>query len=130
MSSNPLATVASEGFADASSYDAHRPSYPPEAVEALLGNLRISGQKNAKVVEIASGTGKFTELLAKRPEGFEVIAVEPHKDMRAQLQAKNLPHVKSVDGHAEKIPVSDEWGDALIAAQVCPVDNKDRTSFR
>jgi ubiquinone/menaquinone biosynthesis C-methylase UbiE len=112
-----LPKVASEGFADASAYDAHRPSYPPEAVDALLRHLKISGQPNVNVVEIASGTGKFTEPLAKRHESYNIHAVEPHAGMRAQLVVKDLPNVTTTDGHAAKLPVQDGWADAVIAAQ-------------
>lgn len=81
-----LAPAALEGFRNAAAYDAHRPSYPPEAVDALLEKMRLlsrdvnmvggigsgSGsstnnddekQDVARIVEIAAGTGKFTEAL-------------------------------------------------------------------
>lgn len=113
----PLAKEAAKGFANASAYDAYRPSYPPEAVEALLKQLHVAGQPHANVVEIASGTGKFTEQLAARPESYNVVAIEPHAGMRAELERKALRDVEVVDGHAAKMPVGDEWGDACIAAQ-------------
>lgn len=56
--------AASEGFKDGTAYDAHRPSYPPEVVQALLGRLKVAGKPGARIVEMASGTGKFTEVLA------------------------------------------------------------------
>lgn len=115
-----LPSVAREGFKDASAYDTHRPSYPPHAVETFLKNLKVAGQSESKIVEIASGTGKFTELLARRPERFEVKAIEPHQGMRERLVEKDLQAVEVVDGTAEKMPVGDEWGDACIAAQVRP----------
>ncbi|EHL03316.1 putative Uncharacterized methyltransferase C25B8.09 [Glarea lozoyensis 74030] len=110
---------ANIGFGDASSYDKFRPSYPPEAVEKLLAHLGLSGVDGARVVDLASGTGKFTEfgLLAGRPEKFEIVAVEPHQGMRLELEKKELKGVKSVDGDACNIPLEDGWGDALIAAQ-------------
>ncbi|KAI1336869.1 S-adenosyl-L-methionine-dependent methyltransferase [Xylariaceae sp. FL0016] len=116
-SKNDLSAPAEEGFKDAASYDAHRPSYPPEAVEAFLTKLKVSGQFDINMVELASGTGKFTELLAKRPEQFMVKAIEPHTSMREKLVEKDLRAVEVLDGKAEKMPVEDEWGDACIAAQ-------------
>ncbi|KAK6071233.1 methyltransferase C25B8.09 [Seiridium cupressi] len=116
-STNDLPSVATEGFRDAQSYDAHRPSYPPEAVEAFLKNMKVTGMSDIRILEIASGTGKFTEQLAKRPEGFIVKAVEPHETMRQKLAEKDLPAVEVVNGSANKIPVEEEWGDACIAAQ-------------
>ncbi|OTB05975.1 hypothetical protein M426DRAFT_319353 [Hypoxylon sp. CI-4A] len=115
--SSVLPTQAEEGFKDAASYDTHRPSYPPEAVEAFLKHLSIADFPAAKVVEIASGTGKFTEVLAQRPERFTIKAIEPHQSMREKLVQKDLPAVEVIDGKADKMPVGDEWGDACIAAQ-------------
>jgi ubiquinone/menaquinone biosynthesis C-methylase UbiE len=112
-----LPIAASEGFKDANAYDAYRPSYLPETVESLLRHLKIADRPNANIVEIASGTGKFTELLAKRHESYNIHAVEPHQGMVSQLVAKRLPNVKVTDGHAAKMPVEDGWADACIAAQ-------------
>ncbi|KAI1818487.1 S-adenosyl-L-methionine-dependent methyltransferase [Poronia punctata] len=112
-----LPQAAEEGFKDANAYDEHRPSYPTEAVEAFLRNIQLTGQDEVNVVEIASGTGKFTEVLAARPERFLVKAVEPHGPMRDKLAEKDLPGVEVLDGKAEKMPIDDEWGDACIAAQ-------------
>jgi len=95
-------------------------SYPAEAVSALLENLNIASVPNAKIVELGSGTGKFTELIAARDESYEILAVEPHKGMREEL-VKNIgsenSKVKAVDGNAEKIPAGEEWGDGVIASQ-------------
>ncbi|KAJ2972335.1 hypothetical protein NUW58_g9204 [Xylaria curta] len=112
-----LPSAAEEGFKNAAAYDMHRPNYPPEAVEAFLQNLQVAGQDEAHVVEIASGTGKFTQLLAARPERYLVKAVEPHGPMRDKLKQKDLPAVQVLDGKADKMPVDDEWGDVCIAAQ-------------
>jgi ubiquinone/menaquinone biosynthesis C-methylase UbiE len=79
----------------------------------------VSGQKNARIVDLACGTGKFTVLLAARPEQFEVVAVDPHEGMREELVKKNLRSgVKIMEGDAGNMPIEKEWGDALIAAQV------------
>ncbi|KAI1172517.1 S-adenosyl-L-methionine-dependent methyltransferase [Nemania sp. FL0916] len=116
-SQSNLSMAAEEGFKDAAAYDTHRPNYPSEAVEAFLQNLKIVGQDDVNIVEIASGTGKFTELLAARPERYTVKAVEPHRLMREKLAQKDLPGVEVLDGEADKMPVEDEWGDVCIAAQ-------------
>lgn len=57
-------------------------------------------------------------MLAKRPEEFEILAVEPHEGMRKELQKKNLKNVTSSDGDASNIKIEEGWGDSLIAAQV------------
>jgi len=113
-----LAKEAANGFQDGSHYDQYRPSYPAEAVQKLLTHLYIANQKNGRIIDLAAGTGKFTELLAARPEEFEIIAIEPHEGMRATLEKKDLgPRVKVLEGNAGNMPVDDDWGDALIAAQ-------------
>lgn len=110
---------AASGFKNASNYDAHRPTYPTAAVEKLLTHLGVANQQNAQIIDLASGTGKFTELLAARPEEFEVLAIEPHGDMRQELVKKKLgSRVKILDGDAAHMPAEEGWGDALVAAQV------------
>ncbi|GAP85927.1 putative methyltransferase protein [Rosellinia necatrix] len=116
-SQSNLPTAAESGFKDAAAYDAHRPSYPHEAVETFLQNLKIAGQDEVNVLEVASGTGKFTELLAVRPERYTVKAVEPHGPMREKLAQKDLRGVEVLNGKADKMPVESEWGDVCIAAQ-------------
>lgn len=115
-----LLTGALTGFADGSSYDKHRPSYRPEVVDCLLTNLGIANKKHAKVVDLAAGTGKFTELIAARPEGFELIAVEPHDGMRAELERKKLPGTQVRKGFADNVNqvVGEGWAESVICAQV------------
>lgn len=109
---------AQNGFAKASAYDAHRPSYPSKSVQLLLEQTLVAGQQGRKIVDLAAGTGKFTELLAAREERFEIIAVEPHDGMREVLVAKKLPNVKIQSGRADSIDLPDESVDAVIVAQV------------
>lgn len=116
--STPLPEAAQEGFAKASDYDLHRPSYPPEAVEQLLSALKVSGQHGATIVDLGAGTGKLTESLARREEGYTVVAVEPHDGMRVELERKKLKNVKTVKGTAAKIAVESHSVNAVIAAQV------------
>ncbi|CAK7263908.1 hypothetical protein SEPCBS57363_000812 [Sporothrix epigloea] len=130
--STPLAEAASSGFFDASAYDAYRPSYPDAAVSAFLGHLNtlntaVGKHGVARIVEIGAGTGKFTELLSRRAvqvaaerdgQAAEILAVEPHPQMRAQLAAKNLPHVTAVDGHSADLSmIEDGTADTVIVAQ-------------
>lgn len=113
-----IANVAQNGFADASSYDQHRPSYPPEAVEELLKHLQVDGLPAARIVDLAAGTGKFTELLAAREECYEILAIEPQADMRNELARKDLKGVTVVEGDAVNLPVESQSVDAVVAAQV------------
>jgi SAM-dependent methyltransferase len=99
------------GKADA--YAKARPGYPEEAIEYILSLVPV----NAVFADIGAGTGKFTELLARR--GFELFAVEPNGDMREQL-AKTLepyPKVTIVEGTAEATTLPDKSVDVITCAQ-------------
>lgn len=113
-----IPSLATKGFANASSYDTHRPSYPPEALDTLLTKVQVNGIKYARIIDLGAGTGKFSELLANRNEEYEVIALEPHDEMRRQCEAKRLRGVKVVDGIANKMPVETQSADAVVVAQV------------
>lgn len=113
-----VASAAQKGFANASSYDQYRPSYPPEAVEELLKHLQVDRLTAARIVDLAAGTGKFTELLASREEGYEILAIEPQADMRKELTRKHLKGVTVVEGDAVSMPVESQSVDAVVTAQV------------
>ena len=68
--------VAEKGFGSGgANYDAARPEHQRPAVEKLLEKLSIP--QGGRLVEIGSGTGKFTKHLINRAENWEVICVEP-----------------------------------------------------
>jgi ubiquinone/menaquinone biosynthesis C-methylase UbiE len=114
-----IAEQATAGFSNASHYDQYRPSYPAEAVDRLLENLGVASVNDARIIDLACGTGKFTELLAARPEQYEIVGVEPHHEMRGELIKKDLgSNVKVLEGSASNMPIEEGWADALIAAQV------------
>ena len=104
-------------FSSTSNADPIMSAYPPESVDKLLHHLGIANLANAQIIDLGSGTGKFTELLVARPEKFEVVAIEPHEGMRGALLKKQLG-VKVLEGNAIDMPLEDGWGDALVAAQV------------
>ncbi|KAK2589964.1 hypothetical protein QQS21_012355 [Conoideocrella luteorostrata] len=112
-----VAHAATTGFDNASAYDIHRPSYPPEVVQSLLSRLDVAHKPNAKIVDLAAGTGKFTELLATRKEEYAIVAIEPVAKMRDGLVDKKLERVEVRDGLATRMDVGDGWADAVIAAQ-------------
>ncbi|KAK0371200.1 methyltransferase [Colletotrichum limetticola] len=118
MSPTSLHQGASKGFADAATYDAYRPSYPAAATQKFLEHLRLADVPHAKILDLAAGTGKMTEVLAARHEGFEVVAVEPHEGMRAELEKKGLRGVEVKDGFAARLPLGEEWGDGAVVAQI------------
>ena len=119
MSSSHIAKEAHTGFAASSAYDAHRPSYPTEAVSQLLTALNVAHLEGATIADLAAGTGKLTELLAARPEKYNIIAVEPHDGMREQLEKKQLEGLTLLNGTAEDMSeITDESLDAIAVAQV------------
>ena len=116
---NAIPTASTKGFQNASFYDQHRPSYPAEAVESLLKHLQIQGIHGARIVDLAAGTGKFTQLLADRNERYEIVAVEPHQEMRRELQMKKLAGVRVLRGEASNMNgIESQSMDAVIATQV------------
>lgn len=130
VSSGGIAPAAEAGFRDAAAYDAHRPAYPTEAVRRLVvAHMRLPA--GARVVEVAAGTGKLTEGLVGALEGagggggggggagFEVVATEPHGDMRRELAAKGLRGVVVWEGRAEELGrvVEEGWADGVVAGQ-------------
>ncbi len=66
------------------------------------------------MVDLAAGTGKFTQLLVS--SGARIIAVEPLEGMRAKLATHNLG-VEIVSGSAEAIPLPDACVDLVTIAQ-------------
>ncbi|KAL6908730.1 S-adenosyl-L-methionine-dependent methyltransferase [Trichoderma evansii] len=117
MASAEFLQASSTGFKDAKAYDTHRPSYPAEAVQSLLTHLGVAGKSKARIIDLAAGTGKFTELLAARPEEYEILAVEPTESMRETLIEKGLRGVTAKEGTAEKMDVEDGWADGIVIAQ-------------
>jgi len=114
---NSINERAQTGFAQSAAYDQYRPGYSSTATEKLLKQCRVSGVRNAKVLDLAAGTGKFTEALVSRGEHYEVIAVEPHDGMREVLEKKQLPRVSVLKGKANSIPLEDDSVDAIVVAQ-------------
>jgi SAM-dependent methyltransferase len=94
------------GVVDA--YDRARPSYPSEAAQWLVG------QEAATVLELGAGTGKLTAQLSAL--GHAVVATDPDPAMLDRLK-RNLPQVRTIETHAEELPLSDRAFDAVLAAQ-------------
>jgi len=93
-------------------YERVRPGYPPAAIRFLGRTLGL--RRGRTVVEVGSGTGKFTRALA--PIGAARVAVEPTAGMRAVFE-QAVPDVPLLDGTAESIPLPDGFADAVVAAQ-------------
>jgi SAM-dependent methyltransferase len=98
-------------FADRTDdYVKYRPSYPKEAIDAIVEGLDVS---SARAADIGAGTGISARLLGDR--GLSVVAVEPNREMRAAAE----PHPRIVwrDGTAERTGLEGASMDLVLAAQ-------------
>jgi len=104
---------AAKGFAaGADAYERGRPEYSPEAIEALIRELRLEPGK--RVLDLAAGTGKLTRQIAS--SGAEIVAIEPIPEMRSKLEAAS-PDVAAIEGTAEAIPLPNHSVDAVVVGQ-------------
>lgn len=106
--------------ANHATYDVFRPSFGPQLVDQFLVDLKLaSGGKfhtEKKILEIASGTGKFTKNLVDHGWGENLEVVEPSEGMLKTFTT-NFPQVKSHHGSSYKLPIADLSVDAVIVAQ-------------
>jgi SAM-dependent methyltransferase len=107
MGVDPIAVRAFGSQAEA--YERGRPSWPVDAIAGLLERFG-----SGTVIDLAAGTGKLTRVLAERAD--TVIAIEPVDGMRAVLHER-LPHVRTMSGTAEAIPLPDGCADAVFVAE-------------
>ena len=89
-------------------YERGRPGWP----DGVLDVVPVA--THATVLDLGAGTGKLTEVLARRYA--RVIAVEPLRELRAIL-ARRVPSADVRDGRAEHIPLADAEVDAVFAGQ-------------
>ena len=97
----------------ADAYDRARPSYPDDAVDWLLRDLRRPGV-SPEVLELGAGTGKLTERLVAR--GCKVTATDPSPVMLARLRTR-VPQARVISASAESLPVEARSADLVVAAQ-------------
>jgi len=96
-------------------YVKYRPTYPREAVDAIVRWARL--EAGATIADVGSGTGISARPFLER--GFRVIGVEPNAEMRAAAE-RDLgasPNFRSVNGTAENTTLGDASVDLAIAAQ-------------
>ncbi len=96
----------------APTYERGRPDYPAEGIALLARVLHLGPGQT--IVELGSGTGKFTRAL--RPLRAALVPVEPTRGMREEF-ARHLSELPVLDGTAEAIAVPDGFADAVLVAQ-------------
>ena len=98
-------------FPSASDYEEVRQDYPVEAAEFLLQNLGLLDNNAAstcptqrKVLELGSGTGKFTRVMLEvlKEQNVRVIASDPLEHMCEQFRLL-LPGTEIMQCSAENI---------------------------
>jgi len=96
-------------------YVKFRPSYPEAVFDALVA--RLGAELPRVAADIGSGTGIFSRGLLAR--GFDVHAVEPNPQMRAEaVRARGSePRFHSGSGRAEATELPDESVALVVAAQ-------------
>ncbi|WP_063748464.1 class I SAM-dependent methyltransferase [Fischerella sp. PCC 9605] len=81
-------------------YVKYRPSYPADAINAILEGL---GERSQLVAaDIGAGTGIASRLLAER--GVRVIAIEPNTSMRQAADTHPLIEFSDATAEATKLP--------------------------
>jgi SAM-dependent methyltransferase len=103
---------STRGFASADVYERGRPDYPAAAVARIVSKLDL--RPGRTVLDLAAGTGKLTRMLV--PSKANVIAVEPVREMRAELE-RRVPGVVVLAGTAERMPLTDRYVDAVTVGQ-------------
>ena len=103
---------STERFGDrAQAYAAFRPSYPDEAIDAVLEGL--GDPSVLEVADIGAGTGISSRLFAERVA--HVIAVEPNGEMRRA--SADHPRVDWEKGTADRTGLPDGCVDLAVACQ-------------
>jgi SAM-dependent methyltransferase len=95
----------------AADYVRYRPTYPVQAIDAVLEGLSPAGDLTA--ADVGAGTGISARLLADR--GVHVVAVEPGAAMRSAA----APHqnVRWLSGRAEATGLASGSVDLVVCAQ-------------
>ncbi|MET4121235.1 SAM-dependent methyltransferase [Bradyrhizobium sp. JR1.5] len=111
-------TPWSEFTGEGESYDLYRPSYPAEVARVIIDHV-TNKRFDAPIVDVGSGTGIFTRVLAAEAQGrLAVIGVEPNADM-LQIAGKSAPHDLQITfriAAAERLPFPDKSVSAIAAA--------------
>ncbi|XP_032220586.1 uncharacterized protein LOC116603473 [Nematostella vectensis] len=124
--SNDNLEIATAAFQHAKTYDRVREHFSLRSALLVLSKLGIldengqacyEGEEQITVLEVAAGTGKFTEVLvqALKDTNIRLIASEPLESMGRVFQ-ENYPDVEFISCASEEIPLPDSSVHCIVAA--------------
>ena len=107
LSRSLVPELARKAFAASSNYEKVRQGYPADAVRFFLQNLRLLDDSTAckkKVLELGSGTGKFTRVMLEivNKQNVTVIASDPLEEMCKEFK-QHQPDTEIIQCAAERI---------------------------
>ena len=107
LSSSFVPEFVGKAFAASSNYEKVRQGYAAEAVRFFLQNLRLLDDTKAckkKVLELGSGTGKFTRVMLEivNQQNVTVIASDPLEEMCKEFK-HHQPDTEIIQCAAERI---------------------------
>ncbi|MGX1350652.1 ubiquinone/menaquinone biosynthesis C-methylase UbiE [Bradyrhizobium elkanii] len=111
-------TPWSEFAGEGKSYDLYRPGYPAEVAKIIVDHTLHRGL-DGDIVDVGSGTGIFTRLLAAEAQGrASIVGVEPNTDMIhvAVKSTSREQNIKFRVSPAERLPFPDRCVSAVAAA--------------
>ena len=108
-----VSSVIQKGFGGAANYHQARPDYTPDLAEYFLRKLHLFDEDGkptksrpdpVTVLELGSGTGKFTRVMLEALKGtnVRVIASDPVENMCKQFK-QLLPEVEVIQCFAKSI---------------------------
>lgn len=124
MSFTPHSVAVNSFNSNHATYDQHRLSYSPKITENFLIDLKLAkisegsltADTDKKILELASGTGKFTKLLTTYGWRDTLTVVEPSEGM-IETFLHNFSGIEAKQGSSYDIPVPDNSYDVVIVAQ-------------
>ncbi len=95
-------------------YDANRPSYPLEAIDAVVEDLPAT----SVIADVGCGTGISTRLIrARARRDSRVIGIDPNEDMLAAARAANVDGIAYRHGSGEATGLDTAGVDVVVVAQ-------------
>ncbi|MGN6569382.1 MAG: class I SAM-dependent methyltransferase [Flavipsychrobacter sp.] len=96
-------------------YVRYRPGYPTDIIQFLQQQYGLA--TGILVADIGAGTGISAEMFLKT--GYQVIAIEPNKEMREKAieLLQDYRGFEAVDGAAEQTGLDDNSIDAIVCGQ-------------